>query len=139
MRAAPPRWAPAGYWKDTIPATGNESDTLTRYYVVKRSAKQTDIAATALIPSTSHEQETESGKNRQGRAPGGKRLPRQLELGQHQRLLLRSLPHRRCHVDQGRLDDYQTDCRDADQMILKVDLSDLDLTTNRSLQLKVGE
>lgn len=36
-------------------------------------------------------------------------------------------------------DDYQTDCRDADQMILKVDLSDLDLTTNRSLQLKVGE
>lgn len=78
----------SGYWKDTIPATGNESDTLTRYYVVKRSAKQTDIAATALIPSTSHEQETESGKNRQGRAPGGKRLPRQLELGRHQRLLL---------------------------------------------------
>ena len=91
--------------KDTIPATGNESDTLTRYYVVKRSAKQTDIAATALIPSTSHEQGIESGKNRQGRAPGGKRLLRQLELGRHQRLLLRSLPHCRCHVDQGRLPD----------------------------------
>ena len=128
----------SGYWKDTIPATGNESDTLTRYYVVKRSAKQTDIAATALIPSTSHEQGIESGKN----IVKAELLVGNDTCSSSSWDSTSGSSSYDPYFAAGAMsirDDYQTDCRDADQMILKVDLSNLDLTTNRALQLKVGE
>lgn len=127
----------SGYWKDTIPATGNESDTLTRYYALKRGAKQTDVAATALVASTGHEQKLSAGK----KIISTELLVGSRSCGSDSDSTFGSSsydPYFAAGVLEVR-DDYSTDCRDADQLIIKVDLSNLDLTKDRSLQLKIGE
>ncbi|RLP06934.1 vWA domain-containing protein [Propionibacterium australiense] len=125
-----------GYWKDTVPATGNDSDTLTRYYVVKRSAKQTDISASVLVTSTAHEQEIEYTKIMSTELLTGNKTCTSGD-GDYA-----GSTYPEPYFLSGAMatgNDYSEDCRDAEQMILKVDLQNFDLTGDRTLQLKIGE
>lgn len=125
----------AGTFLDTIPATGEPSATLTRHYTIKRTMPDSDISAAAFLASTLAEARSLTGFNVQVSIMAGDKsctMSGSSEFGQNKEFFMQA----GILTTPNALDDS---CYRAEQLTVAVKLKDIDLTSDRQLQLQLGE